>query len=698
MDKKLTFIGIIIVSFLVIIHNHVTGQSNFGIDSLKAIIRVETNPERLADSYNQLSNRFSDFNIDSAYFYAYKALEISKENEYKLGQADAYYFLSFYNDRTKKQEEAISDMQNAIKLYTELGDSSNLAGSYNNLGVLYSYGTDQSKSLEYFIKAMNLGEASGETFALSEAYSNIGSYYEYLHEYVSALKYYNKALEVDLKSNKLYNIALSYITVGSINLKLQRFDNARDSLLKARQLISAVTDNYRKTELYIHLASMFIETDQLDSASFQLNIAKEINRIENYERLTADILTIEGDLFLKKKDYDKSLGLYDKAIAIYKQQNTFDVLYDIYMSKSKAYSELGKLEKAYQLMQDAQKLNEEFNPGELAKILGEFEHEETLKEEKAKFQLEQEILKQKNEKEVIIIRAKLRIAIISIVFLVVTIALIIYLYFLIRKQNALLEENYKTIQRQNEQLENNFLELKENEKKLNKLIATRDKFFSIIAHDLKNPFNVLIGLSDIVISNPQVRESEEFNQIIEGIFKTAKSGYNLLDNLLEWSRSQTGDLEYKPVRFDINEIFSQNTTLFYEGAKAKNIEIHNLLPADIHVYADYNMVNFIVRNLLNNAIKFSFPNGKIEFKSIKKSDFYIFTIQDYGVGMNKETQDKLFHIESTIPKPGTANEIGTGLGLIICKEFIEKNKGEIWVESEEGKGSSFNFRLPVGKK
>jgi signal transduction histidine kinase len=694
MDKKMVFLIFLQASFALINSGLVIGQNRHEVDSIKAINIVETKKENIVDNLNNLADLYSDSNIDSAHFFANKALETSLQIGYKYGEAEAYFLLSYFHDRDGKLNKAIEYQEKAIKIYTELGDSSYLVGCYNNLGVLYSYGTDQKTSLEYFIKAMNLAENLHETFALSEAYSNIGSFYEYLKEYGSALKYYNKALEVDLKMNNLHNIALSYITVGSINIKLQRFENARDSLKKAEKLIKQVKDNYRKTELFINLADYYIETNQFDSAYNHILLAKKINRNNNYDRLNADILSLEGDLLFKQKKYRECLPLYDKAIEIYNKLQVHDNLYDIYINKSTACSQLGKHDKAYEILQLAQKLNDDFKPNEIARILGDFEHSETLKEEKAKLRLEQEIQFQKNKNEIILIRAKLHGAVVSIVFLIIVIALVIYFYIEKRKHNSLLEQNFKTIQEQKTLLEENFVNLKNNEKKLSQLNATKDKFFSIIAHDLKNPFSVLIGLSDIVISDPDVRNSEEFEQIIDGIFQTAKSGYSLLENLLEWARSQTGDLEYKPELVNINEIITSNISLFKETAKAKKIEIRNLISTEQNVYADYNMVNFIVRNLMNNAIKFSFQNSKIDIKEQQKDGFHTFTIQDYGVGMKKELLEKLFKIESTNPKPGTANEMGTGLGLIICKEFVEKNGGEIWVESEEGNGSSFHFSLP----
>jgi signal transduction histidine kinase len=697
MDAKSNNRFIFILPFL-ILYLGVSGQNQHKIDSIKKINLVEENKETLADNLNNLANFYSESNIDSAYFYANKALVTSKQNGYKNGEAGAYYLLSYFNDREGKLNVAIDNMQNAIKLFTEIRDSSYLVACYNNLGVLYSYGTDQKTSLEYFIKAMNLAESINETYALSEAYSNIGTFYEYLEEYGSALKYYNKALEVDIKINNKHNIALSYITVGNINLKLQRLDNARDSLKKAQQLISLVTDNYRQTELYINLANYYLETNQLDSAADHINLAKALNDNYKYDRLNADILLFEGDLMFKQKNYKECLRLYDAAFDIYNTLKIHDNFNNIYRSKSTAFSELGRHEKAYEMLQLAQQITDEFKPNEIAKVLGEFEHAEALKEEKNKLKLEQEVQFQKNKNEVILIRAKLHGAIISIVFLVIITGLVVYFYFAKRKHNEQLEENYKIIQEQKSLLEESFLNLKNNENKLSQLNATKDKFFSIIAHDLKNPFNVLMGLSDIVITDPEVRHSEEFEQIIDGIFQTAKSGYNLLENLLEWARSQTGELEYKPKFWAMSEIISLNTNLFRESAKAKNIEICLLTQCDFKIFADYNMVNFVVRNLMNNAIKFSYQNSIIEINQEQKDGLYIFTIQDHGIGMSRGTQEKLFKIESTHPISGTANEKGTGLGLIICKEFIEKNGGSIWVESIEEKGSSFHFSLPVNDR
>ncbi len=357
---------------------------------------------------------------------------------------------------------------------------------------------------------------------------------------------------------------------------------------------------------------IFWKNQQPDSAEIYINKAKEIYQKHKFERLKADIIAIEADFLLAKKQNTQSIKLYDEAIAIYEQQNTNDGLWDIYTSKAKAFENMGELDKAYLALQMANKISEETKPNEIAKILGEFEQKEATKEQIKQYRIEQELLAQKQQTDLLRVRSKFRYALLSILFFVVLAVLAIYMYAIKRKNNKLLEANIQTINQQKFLLEEQYQKLEASRKELSELNATKDKFFSILAHDLKNPFNTLMGLSEVMLSDKEIKNSDQFEELMEGMHKTASSGYNLLENLLEWSRSQTGNIEHHPQPISIAEVVNSNIHFFHEILKEKKIEIIVQDPMDYMVFADTNMVNFIVRNLLNNAIKFSYSGGKIE--------------------------------------------------------------------------------------
>jgi nitrogen-specific signal transduction histidine kinase len=238
--------------------------------------------------------------------------------------------------------------------------------------------------------------------------------------------------------------------------------------------------------------------------------------------------------------------------------------------------------------------------------------------------------------------------------------------------------------------------LKESEQKLKESNATKDKFFSIIAHDLKSPFNAIIGFSDLLLKNHTKYNSEKLEKLINPINKSAKSTFKLLENLLDWSRSQTGNLKFIPKEISLSVIFENIRNQTESVAKQKEINLQFELNDNTMIYADEYMVNTIIRNLISNAIKFTPKNGKITVnaKQLEENKFIQVTIKDTGVGIPKDKIKDLFRIDKDTSTKGTEKETGTGLGLILSKEFVEKHGGKIWVESEIDKGSSFCFTIP----
>ena len=235
-------------------------------------------------------------------------------------------------------------------------------------------------------------------------------------------------------------------------------------------------------------------------------------------------------------------------------------------------------------------------------------------------------------------------------------------------------------------------------KELESLNATKDKFFSIIAHDLKNPFASLIGASDLLVDNVDELSQEQVKTFSGIINQSARQAYRLLENLLTWSRMQTGSIALKPKEVDLWDLVNEVVILHTGSAENKEINLEAVVDEDIKIFADPNMINTVVRNLVSNAIKFTPGGGNITVSSHTTDSTVEIWVTDTGVGIDSEGQKKLFRIDEQLIKSGTENESGTGLGLILCKEFTEMHNGLIWVESELGKGSSFRFSIPLSSR
>ena len=233
--------------------------------------------------------------------------------------------------------------------------------------------------------------------------------------------------------------------------------------------------------------------------------------------------------------------------------------------------------------------------------------------------------------------------------------------------------------------------IKQQNKELLDANASKDKFFSIIAHDLKGPFSGFLGLT-AMMQEPDIN-LEEMRQIGSMLSASANNVYKLLENLLAWARIQRGAIEFNPVVHNLSSAAIQSINVLSETAKQKEIEIIENIPKHLEVFADSSMIDTIFRNLIANSIKFTKRGGKVTVSAKENETEILIQVQDTGIGMNEKILEGLFKIDQRISRPGTEKEASTGLGLLLCKEFVELHKGKIWAESQLDKGSSFYFTL-----
>lgn len=238
------------------------------------------------------------------------------------------------------------------------------------------------------------------------------------------------------------------------------------------------------------------------------------------------------------------------------------------------------------------------------------------------------------------------------------------------------------------------IELKFAREKLIEINATKDKFFSIISHDLRNPFAGIRIVSESLLKNIGKYDTNKTAELVELICNTSRQGSELLENLLEWSRTQTGVIKFNPSEINISETVKKCIGVILPHSGNKNITVSNNVPDNVSLFADEYMLETILRNLLSNAVKYTPVSGSVIVSVKEYEEHFEITVKDSGIGISMDVQSKLFKLDLSSSMPGTADEKGTGLGLILCKEFVESHGGTIWAESEQGKGSEFKFTIP----
>lgn len=265
----------------------------------------------------------------------------------------------------------------------------------------------------------------------------------------------------------------------------------------------------------------------------------------------------------------------------------------------------------------------------------------------------------------------------------------------VEEQTAeIIRKNIVLTEQKNEILEKN-IAIEMTNQELVKINSEKDKFFTILAHDMRGPFSGIMMLTEQMAAELPNLNKEEIKEIVKVLQSSATNLFRLLENLLDWARMKQGQIPYSPEKIKLSVLVGESLSLLVEQARAKKIEVTCIIPSEISVTADKNMLQAVLRNLVSNSVKFTYPGGKISIiASRNRNDQVEIAVQDNGIGMNQELLQKMFHLDEKTNRPGTEGEISTGLGLLLCKEFVEKHNGHIRAESEEGKGSIFYFSIP----
>ncbi|WP_375581114.1 ATP-binding protein [Marivirga tractuosa] len=508
------------------------------------------------------------------------------------------------------------------------------------LGYTYYATGETGKSIEQHQNILHYANSERIPKVEADANTDLADIYANENEYEKALSYYKKALKTYRRIKSPIQEAECLNAVGNIYLLQNKSNQAYDNYVAALDILQ----NNKNAEaqlasLYNSVGRYYLKEDNPERALANLKLANPLAQSSQNQEL------VQETYALLSKAY-KAIGDYKNAL---EYSELFKALED-FLQKEKNDRSILKMQSRYSINQK-QSLIDQL---ELNRIQKEFELEE-----------------EKRFKNFLIIM----VALIAIILV-----LIFTLFLVQRRSNSKLKTANLKVKAQNDELED--------------LNATKDKFFSIISHDLKGPLNSLTSFSGLLMNHTSSLSTEEIQMLAKDLDKSLKNLFALLENLLQWSRSQTGNIEFKAEEVDLTEMLSENKKLLEKQAENKNIEIEVKNTKPVSAFAHPNSITTVIRNLLSNAIKFTEDGGKIKMGVIEENKRYVVKIADNGVGMPKDVASKIFRIDTKHSTQGTAKEKGTGLGLILCKEFVEKNGGEIWVKSEEGKGTIFSFSIP----
>lgn len=548
----------------------------------------------------------------------------------------------------------------SLNLAREIGYAKGEAQILNYIGVFYRKIDDFRTASNYFFNVLNYSDSLNLKIEKGYALNNIGQLLQLQQDNKQALIYMNKSLKLQTQNNYKEGIAYAHLRLSEAFYDLQQFDSVLFHAQLASKLFSEL--NFEEhTLLALERAGRAYEG--LKQTSKAINIYHYV--INSNELSDPSILKAYQDLtlaYLSNNKPDSAIFYAKKGLKI--KESDLDLLSNII----NAYNKLG---------------NKDSTIFYATKTLGI--QKKLAVEERFRYTKYLQIAYETQKKQDENIELKYQLQITKLI-IISSIAVILLISILMR-----IIYNRRKLEKQlNIKLQNNNIEL-------NKLNASKDKFFSILAHDLRNPFNTLLGFSDLLYSEIDDLEQEQIKDFAKRMNDSVKQTYDLLTNLLDWSRIQSGKLTPSPEKIKPSELVAESEILLRPMAEQKDINLTIKSNTDSFLYGDKEMLKTILRNLATNAFKFSHAGDTVTIGTEEQPENILFSITDNGIGIDKKQRENIFLLENSISTEGTAQEKGTGLGLILCKEFIDMHNGKIWVESEINKGSVFRFTIPRSK-
>ncbi len=673
------------------VYNVYTGQVDKGsklLENALLINRVVGNDKQEADCLLELGEiEYNKGLFDKALTRFFYAGKISKNIKYRAGEASAMNYIGKYHHSRGNYERSQNYYTDALFIARELGNKDLIISIKNNLGKHYETLALLNKALKQYLEVFQMLDETNNKVLIATTYNHLGNIYEKLGDNIQALEYHRLALQNRQEINYLEGIAKSQKNIGEIFEARGKLDSAlvyyQNSFKRCQRI------GYKKGMI----KSMYLSG----------NIYRKQGEMNTSEQLYLEAINLS-----KKIGYEKGcLYIYLNLARLYLEMQNTTLASDFIqkgITLSKGDELTGLLADFYFLMVELQRMNNNHVEAleyyvlyaDTREFLIDQEKNRNIEELKIAFETERKeqqnkILRQENELKTLAIQRKNAVitTIIITLILLTSLTLLFYYRFIskTRANKALEILNIKITEKNNQLARLN--------KELDNANHEKDKFFSIIGHELRNPLWWFKNLSETLSTKFDELDRHKLHKALISLNDSAKTAFHLIDNLLQWSRNQLGRLTVKPKPVALGEIINRNTDLYKHEFELKNIRFEKKIDEQSSVYVDTELVDSVFRNLISNAIKYTPEQGTIKIKSVIKDDVVEVCVSDTGIGISKENQQKLFNPRMEYTTLGLYQEKGSGLGLLLCKDFIEMNGGNIWLESDEGNGTSFFITMPL---
>lgn len=667
---------------------------------------------------------FTDNIPDSVLFYANKALKLSENINYNFGIALSNYYLGagewakgnylksieFYKKTVAltnnkqlralaqrdislsliylgENDEAKAYLDESIIIFKEINDKYALTLAYINYGMIESRQENFLLALEHYQEALKLSDETNNLKNKSLILNNLGVINSSLEMHSLSLDYYQQAYDIIKKSEDLKLKALYLNNIANIHIELGNYNKAL-KLIDTGLLITEESDDKRsKIFLLSNKGEALLKKEKPRLAIDFLNNAYDISEQTGIYENILTILNGLGTAYYKIENFNKAMTYFNEALEKAESEDDKESIKETSEMIAKIHSSKGDFKKAFQYMTQSNEMADSLSKSKIVKQFTQMEMQFDFDKKVYESELIQQKAILENKQKLDRQRFLLYVFIVGFIIILLFVILIYRNYRIIRKLNAQLKNSVDKTTEQNRLIE------KKNQD-LESLNNTKDKLFSIIAHDLNSPFNTILGFTEMFSDKYNELNEAKRKHYLNQIYQSSKDAYYLLKNLLIWARSQKDNIEIEPELVELNGFVQLSLEPFMHSAKEKNIKVLMELP-DIQLNLDKFTMQSTLVNLFNNAIKFTKSGGQISISGFKRSSSIEIKISDNGVGIPQKRLNSLFKIGTNQSSMGTNNEKGTGLGLIICKEFVTKNKGKLKVESKVGRGSTFTIILPL---